>query len=424
MKNTFIFNLFSLTILLPFFAKAQDSTLLKPPCEQKDLRDMINSFRKHPTTPKPEKTSSLLLIPSISSSPATGISAGVGGQYTFSGKKAGSRYSIINGGATVTTKRQLMVSLKNNIFLKEDKVFLSGDWRFYIFSQPTFGLGTHAPEGGLLEQQYTNNGWTYTGDSLKQPMKYNLVRFHQTISFQVSKSIFAGFGYQLDCINHIVDQKLDTLRPLYSSHYLYSNHYGFDKSSYLVSGISLNASLDTRDNLVNAYKGVYANFSWRLNPTFMGNKKNAQLLNLEWRSFHRLSALHARHLIAFWMLGTFGQTGKLPYLTLPAHGYDQRGRSGRGYTQGRFRGTSLVYGETEYRFPISACSGILGGVVFANVTTASYKETNEQLFDKMAPGYGLGLRMMVDKKSKTNLLVDVGFGKKSHGVYFGASETF
>jgi hypothetical protein len=46
------------------------------------------------------------------------------------------------------------------------------------------------------------------------------------------------------------------------------------------------------------------------------------------------------------------------------------------------------------------------------------------LFQYIAPGYGLGLRMMVDKKSRTNLQLDIGFGNQSSGVYLGAAETF
>lgn len=410
-------------MLLPAVLLAQDA-VQQNNCIQRDLPDLINSLHNHPKPPKQPKSGSLLLIPSISANPATGISFGVGGQYTLGGKQEGSQYSLVNGGVSVTTKRQLLISLKNNIFLKADKIFLSGDWRFLLYSLPTYGLGTSAPTGGALDIQYAANGWVATDDSLVQPMKFNHLRFHQTISWRVSKSIFVGVGYHLDWMNHIIDQKLDTIRPLYTSHYLYNKNFGFDTKSYLISGVSINASLNTRDNLVNAYKGVFANFNWRLYPQFLGSNKTASLLNLEWRSFHGLSARNPRHLVAFWMMGTFSQTGKLPYLVLPAMGYDQRGRSGRGYVQGRFRGTSLVYSEAEYRFPISPCGGIFGGVVFANMTTASFKETNEQLFDAVAPGYGFGLRMMVDKKSKTNIGVDVGFGKKSSGVYFGASETF
>src|SRR4029453_14724336 len=111
--------------------------------------------------------------------------------------------------------------------------------------------------------------------------------------------------------------------------------------------------------------------NWRVSPQFLGNKRNGNLLSLEWRSFHSFSKRNPRNLLAFWFLGNFSPSGDLPYLQLPALGYDQRGRSGRGYTQGRFRGPGMVYSEAEYRFPISPCGGVWGGVLFVNMTTAN-----------------------------------------------------
>ncbi len=393
-------------------------------CLQKDLGDLIRQWRHKPPTQKTTNKGSLLLVPAISSNPATGFAFGVAGQYAFKGKAPESLYSSINGSANYTTLNQFLFQVKNNIFLKNNKLFLSGDWRIFLFSQATYGLGTNSPAGGVLEYQFNLNGWESTEDSLVQPMKFDHYRFHQTISWQVRKSFYLGFGYNLDFMKNIVDERLDTLRPLYTSHYLYSRKFGFNTEQYLISGLSFNASYDSRDNLVNPYKGIYANLNWRLNTEILGSKYNANLVSLEWRSYHGLSARNPRHLIAFWALGNFSKYGKLPYLILPALGYDQRGRAGRGYTQGRFRGTNMVYTEAEYRFPLSACGGLLGGVLFANVTSTTNPNINEKLFTYFAPGYGFGLRLMVDKKSRTNLQVDVGFGKKSGGIFFGAAETF
>jgi len=44
------------------------------------------------------------------------------------------------------------------------------------------------------------------------------------------------------------------------------------------------------------------------------------------------------------------------------------GRSGRGYTEGRFRGDQLLYGELEYRATLTR-NGLLGMVAFVNTTT-------------------------------------------------------
>ncbi|MDH4057157.1 MAG: hypothetical protein OEU76_00265 [Cyclobacteriaceae bacterium] len=47
-------------------------------------------------------------------------------------------------------------------------------------------------------------------------------------------------------------------------------------------------------------------------------------------------------------MGDFSEAGSLPYMILPASAYDQRGRNTRGYTQDRFRGAEMIYGEAEY----------------------------------------------------------------------------
>jgi outer membrane protein assembly factor BamA len=83
-----------------------------------------------------------------------------------------------------------------------------------------------------------------------------------------------------------------------------------------------------------------------------------------------------------------------------------------------------MYTEAEYRFPISSCGGVLGGVLFVNATTASNEILDVKLFDAIRAGYGLGLRVMLDKYSRTNLTVDYGFGKQSSGFYLAVSETF
>jgi hypothetical protein len=63
-------------------------------------------------------------------------------------------------------------------------------------------------------------------------------------------------------------------------------------------------------------------------------------------------------------------SGRLPYLALPAIGWDAANRTGRGYLQGRFRGNAEAYLEVEWRFRITS-DGLFGGVLFANVQSFS-----------------------------------------------------
>ena len=417
-----------LNLLDPTFTFAQDSSDSKQDsvCSQKDLTDVISQWRHKEPKVKSASAGSLLLVPVIGTSPATGFMFGAAGQYAFKMNKDSTLYSIFTLNATITAKSQTIFQLKNNVYTKNNRIFFSGDWRYLIYSQPTYGLGTNAPEGGVLKYQYDLEGVSTTIDSLEQPMNFNFLRFHQSASFKIKEGFYAGAGYFLDSYFDIVDHKLDLTTPVITSHYLYSKNYGYSTTEYISSALNANLLFDTRDNMINPYKGYFASVNLRYAPKFLGNAKGAEFVTFEYRSFHGLSKRNPRHLMAFWLLGNFTPPGEFPYLILPASGYDQRGRSGRGYAQGRFRGANLVYGEAEYRFPISQCGGILGGILFANATTTDNQSTTSaaKLFQYVVPGYGFGFRMMVDKRSRTNLQLDFAFGNNSSGIYLGAAETF
>jgi outer membrane protein assembly factor BamA len=327
-------------------------------------------------------------------------------------------YSNFIGTAQVTTKSQIIFMVRNTIYTRDNRLYLTGDWRYLKYSQVTYGLGTTSPQGGVLDYQYSVSGVETTDDSLTQPMKFNFARFHQD-------GFYAGLGYTYDGYSNIVDEKLK-LQPgdtFLTSHYYYNTLYGFSTTSYHSSAINANLIYDTRDNILDPYTGIFAQITWRSAFKFLGNSKNGSMLQLEWRSYHGLSSTNPRHLIAFWAMGTFSPTGQFPYLVLPAHAYDQRGRSGRGYTQGRFRGPNMVYAETEYRFPMG-CKGVISGVAFLNGTTYDNPGIDLKLFESVKAGYGAGLRILIDKASRTNLAVDFGFGQRSFGFYLAASATF
>lgn len=113
---------------------------------------------------------------------------------------------------------------------------------------------------------------------------------------------------------------------------------------------------------------------------------------------------------------------------LPAIGWDQMGRSGRAFPQGRWRGDNLYYVEVEYRTPLPILKkkpDLLGAVVFANMTTASSEDNNISLFQYLEPAAGLGLRVMLSKKTRTNLTLDYGWGPNGAGaLYLNLNEYF
>jgi hypothetical protein len=66
---------------------------------------------------------------------------------------------------------------------------------------------------------------------------------------------------------------------------------------------------------------------------------------------------------------------------------------------------------------------LLGGVVFANAQTVSEWPSNK--FEVISPAAGAGLRVKLNKDSKTNFAMDFGFGRNgSGGVFFSLGEVF
>jgi outer membrane protein assembly factor BamA len=302
------------------------------------------------------------------------------------------------------------------MYLNNDRIFFSGDFRYYVFSQANYGLGTDIVPWGAEYKGFNYN-------TIEQPMKYNYFKFHETVNYTLFPSFFVGAGIHFDSYTNISDEQLDVANEKYTYHYNYSKEYGFSDKNYAVNGASINLIYDTRDNLINTNKGLYLNINYRYNPQTDVNKHRSATLLLESRYFIPIDKINKQHVIGFWAYGQFTASGRLPYLNLPAIGWDQNSRSGKGYIQGLFRGTNLLYFESEYRFPITK-NQMISGTVFANATTASDTNKNFLAFQALQPAVGLGLRILLDKDTLTNFIVNFGLGRGSETFYFNDGEGF
>ncbi|WP_396184702.1 BamA/TamA family outer membrane protein [Flavobacterium sp.] len=404
-----------LFILATFTIQAQSEKDSLQQCPEKSLPELFKK-RDSILVLKPVKNSFFLIIPVIGSQPATGFSYGFVTQYTFKGKKLDDKYSSVNLGATYTEKKQLLINVKNSVMIKNNKIFLSGDWRFYIFSQANYGLGADIIPRPSEDQDFDLN-------TLKEPMDYNYFKFHQTASWKVKDNYYVGAGVHLDWYTTITDNTLDIANGYLTNHYNYSKKYDFNENEYFVNGLSLNLLYDSRDNQINTNHGMFANINYRFNPALTKSQYASNVLFMEYRYFMPLSKYNKQHVFCVWATGQFVTSGTVPYLNLPSIGWDQRSRSGKGYVQGLFRGQKLVNFETEYRFPIS-CNNLISGTVFANLTSASDEDRDIRLFQYMQPAVGVGLRILIDKATRTNLVMNYAWGRHSKAFYLNAGETF
>ncbi|WP_448700355.1 BamA/TamA family outer membrane protein [Mucilaginibacter sp. AW1-3] len=400
--------------------------------DQIDLFDVLRKLTKKPKkttadTPGYEiKIKNVSLLPILGYSPANGAVAGAAISITkLMGDPRSTQLSTLLTNVSFTTKNQTLLNLKFDIYTQDNKWYITGDNRLLFFSQATYGLGIK----GLAGQPHTfswNGISATTHGELEQPLQYNYLRLYENFLRKITNKWYAGIGVMIDSDTKIRDDSLRLDAPVYlTSHYIYSKNYGFDPAQYVANGLSFQVMHDSRDNPVNPYKGTYVNFSFRVNPQFLGSSQNSTQFYCEYRTYIGVNKAIPQNLIAFWLWGSGVTSGHLPYLDLPAITWDTYNRSGRGYIQGRFRGNTMIYGESEFRFRITG-NGFLGGVTFVNITTASnpLPYVNQSLFDAVAPGCGVGLRIKMNKADRTNITVDYGMGDGFSGLYLNIREAF
>jgi hypothetical protein len=420
----------TLLLLFTLAAFSQEPRPLSIPSNTMNPVDLLDVIADMAKKKGPARSDSIVqgvknvsLLPIVGYGPANGFVLGAAlGVSKLMGNRENTQLSSALLSASFTSKKQIMLCMRSNIYLPGNKWYIPGDVRFLFFAQPTYGLGIYdldTPFG------FNISGANVSKSRKEQPMRFNYFRFYESAVRKIFGKWYAGMGINIDLHRTIEDEalKLDTPGVSITSNYLYSQKYGFNPNQYSTNGLSFQLINDSRDNSINAYKGTYFNLRFRMNPSFLGSSQNSTLTYYELRNYIPLQKSKPGHVLALWTWGDFVTSGNVPYLALPSIGWDTYGRTGRGYVQGRLRGVNMMYGEAEYRLPISR-NGLIGAVAFANVTTASNPMTNQAVLDAFAPGYGMGLRIKMNKKDRTNICIDYGIGKGSTGLYFNIQETF
>ena len=347
--------------------------------------------------------SALLLVPVVGYTQQTSSLVGLALSLAF--QRPAANVSTLVGSATYTLNHQLIFTATSAVWARANAWAFVGDWRIMHYPQSTYGLGMYTS---------TNEGVV--------SMDYEYFRFYQTVLRRIAPAWYVGLGYQLDDHWGIVSR--NTRREVTTiSRY----KYGVVGRS-LSSGPVFTLLHDGRANALNPQGGYYLNAQYRPNPKALGSTTSYQSLLLEGRLYlHPVP--HSSNILALWSYNAFTLNGNPPFLDLPATGWDTYSNLGRGYIQGRFRGKNLIYGEAEYRFAITH-NHLLGGVVFANAQSATELsvvkgQVEDGKFEKIAPAVGGGLRLNLNKASRTNLAIDYGFGLDgSRGLALNLGEVF
>jgi hypothetical protein len=369
-----------------------------------DLIDVLHRLlhREGGTAEPSAQGVSLLVLPVFGAAPKAGFQAGVGALIEFPSDAPGANtVSSINTSITYSTRKQVGAALNPQIYGRHWK--LEGRNSFYEKTADDVALGT-------------------SSEAIGPVLDFDATRLADTFYVRLAGDLFAGAGIIYTSGNQIVRNGQSAGAD--SEFVTYSLAHGFSLDRQTSAGGTVAMQFDNRDNRNDAARGwlVAAELRQYVDG-FAGGDSRWQEAFAEIRTYHALTA-SKRHRLAFWTYGDFVTRGVAPYLSLPMSAGDPEERSERGYAEGRFRGEQMAYGEIEYRGLVTR-NGMIGVVSFVNVATLSNRDTGERIFHSAAVGAGGGLRLLLSKRSRTNICLDAAVGRNgSHGVYFGLNDAF
>lgn len=379
------------------------------PPHVKDFGDVMKKVLHKKVDSAIKKVEKLALLPSIGYNPSFGFVIGAkASAVKLYGEKQNTSLSSFGLEALFTSKGIITVQVRHNIFTSANRYYLQGNWQLSQFLITDYSIGTG-------NKDYLN------GTDSAFLIRFNYVRLTEKVYRKIGRDLYAGAGASINFRYNIDDEKLDTLGS--TPHHRYSSRNGFDPKRYSLNALLLAISYNTREHPLRSYRGTYADFNLAFGQKWLGSTKNAVLLIYDLRKYISLSTKNPEHVLAFWHIASYKLSGTVPYLALQATGYDTYNRSGRGYTIGRFKGPSYAYLESEYRFPITR-NKLVSGVAFINVQTAS-DDLGKKLFQYWDPAAGGGLRILLQKQSRSTICIDYAKGKYgSSGFFFGLNEVF
>lgn len=289
-----------------------------------------------------------------------------------------------------------VLPIRSYVYFKHNIYNMTGDYRFMIYPQYTYGLGS-------------NNS-----TKAQSLLDYSQIRLHQFVTRRIVNNLRLGVGWQYDKYIGIGEEEVGVSVTDYMQ---YSN---YDYSNFTSTGPAIQMLMDTRDNTVNASRGCYIELDYRWSISSLGASSNWSSVYADGRYYADISDAK-RKIIATKVMYWSKVSGNPHYLDLPSIGWDTYGRTGRGFTKNRFRSNAFVYLESEFRADISK-NGFWGYVIFANISSVT--DINKYVFENWHAAVGTGLRIKWNKVDDSNFCLDFGISKADFSVRVALTENF
>lgn len=365
--------------------------------ESEDLESgFVEFFTFHPNKRKAYVDSTVypskfIIAPIISYSPETNLGVGFGAKYLFKINGSGdeTRTSNMPLSARYTLENQFILYSGFEIFSPGEKWMLEGNLQFKSFPRFYYGIGDDTPFDN--EESFTYRQVLIEPILLKQTW----------IDY-----LFVGAGIRYNLINGVEVENPEGL--------LVNSDVPGALGSESVGG-EFAVVYDSRDNLLNSYKGWYFEFTYGMYDKRIGSSNSFNLARWDLRHYWLLSEKR-EDVLAFQFIGHITDKNA-PLAELANFGSAE---IMRGYYEGRYIDRTLMAVQAEYRRHLFYR---FGAVLFAGVGNVQPEIKDFNLTD-LDYSVGFGLRFLLEKRERLNLRFDWGFGEGTNNYYLNIAEAF
>lgn len=334
----------------------------------------------------------IVLAPIVYFEPNTSLGFGFGASLLFKPKNAGPevRTSNIPIGISYTLNNQVFFTSGYTIFFPEEKWLFRGNLNYTDFPQSYFGVGNGTRDEEAIEITYQR--------LLIEPLLLRRVIPH----------LFLGGGFRYN--TYYNNELLEATESLPAGASLQ------DTLGSKSVGMEFATSYDNRDNVVNATRGVFAEFTQGFYGEVIGGSNVFRLSKLDLRTYGRIGnksvvggQVFVRHAAEDAPVQELSALGGPDLL--------------RGFQEFRFRDNLAAFVQTEYRYQAWKSVGFVGFAGAGEVASSSSKLA----FDELRYSVGGGIRILIIPQENINLRVDYGFGfgkSSGSGFYLGLGEAF
>lgn len=178
------------------------------------------------------------------------------------------------------------------------------------------------------------------------------------------------------------------------------------------TSVGLSFTYDSRDFMLNAYKGWFVQLDQSFTPSFLGNDYTFISTELTAATYAKL---WKGAVLAAEVHTLLNYNGTPPWCMLSEVGSSYRMR---GYYEGRYRDNNIVEAQLELRQNIKKRHGMVAWIGAAQV----FSDWDKWRGSHILPNAGIGYRWEFMKR--VNIRIDYGFTRNGGGLIFNINEAF